>query len=373
MILGIDASRANKREKTGTEYYAFRVLEGLKSVVPPSVTVRLYSPTPLQGQLAILPANWESRVLSWAIPRSWTTLRLSWELLRQPPDALFLPCSGFPAAVSVPVITTIHDVGFDRFPHLYKPIQVWYHRHAVRRALRRAAAIVTISAWTKQELRDVYGPMSVPITIVPLAADESRFAASYPSAEMSRVRTTYELSRPYFVFYGRIEEKKNIAGIVAAYQQYRLTTMAPADLLLIGPKGKGAKELLASATMMDSVRFVPWVPDADIGPLVAGARALVFPTFYEGFGLPILEAFTVGTPVITSRGGAHEEVAGDAALLVPPDDVAAIAAALRRVEDADVAAALKHAGHVRAAGYRWERTARETWSVLERALSRPSA
>ena len=145
------------------------------------------------------------------------------------------------------------------------------------------------------------------------------------------------------------------------------------SLVLVGPCGYGfveADTLMKKHKLNDQVKILNWIPESDIPALMAGAAALVFPSLYEGFGIPILEAMATGTPVITSRDGAMAEVAGSAALLVNPRDVAAISHAMRTIStDESLASSLRTAGLARASGFSWQSTAQATWQVFHSALT----
>ncbi len=367
MIIGIDASRANKPVKTGTEWYSWHVIQELKKIIPADVTVRLYTREGLRDGLDVLPPNWEERVLNWPPKYLWTIVRLSIEMMQHPPDVLFVPAHGLPLIAPKKSIAAIHDIGYERFPELYKPWQPIYHRYFLRRELKECSTIITISEFTKKEIEDVCGPVRVPIAITPLAYDTEKFFSPLPQKDSSRVRVAYDLTRPYFFFIGRLEKKKNIFGLLDAFAQFAKTNSSH-DLVLVGPWGFGkeAVERRIQASLANRIHKLSWVPADDIPALMAGATALVFPTFYEGFGIPIVEAMAVGTPVITSKGGAHEEVAGGAALLVDPYNTEEIAHSLTELASNPTRVnELRARGLARAKAFSWASTAEKTWQILQ--------
>lgn len=367
-FIGIDASRANKEQKTGTEWYSYLLIEHLKKVIPSDVVVRLYTREPLRGELAQLPANWEERVLRWPPGYLWTLVRLSWEMLINPPDLLFIPAHGLPLVLPKRTVATIHDIGFERFPELYRRRAIWYHRFVVRRALKLSSAIIAISEWTKKEIESVFKNIKTPIHVIPLAHDERRYHDNISHEVRLEAQTRYKIEPPYFFFIGRLEKKKNVVNIISAFLEFKKIDKQNYSLVFAGLRGYGADELgklLARDESRSSVKILDWVPESDIPALMAGASALVFPSLYEGFGIPILEAMAVGTPVITSNCGATAEVAGAAALLVDPYDVAAISRAMQSiVGDQDLSVKLHEAGLVRVQQFSWRKTAEDTWNVL---------
>ena len=227
MIIGIDASRANKDVKTGTEWYSYLLIEHLKIVIPSNVTVRLYSREALRGELAALPTNWEERVLNWPLKYLWTLLRLSLEMQMNPPDLLFIPAHGLPLILPKRTVATIHDIGFERFPELYRRRALWYHRFVVRRALKRSSAIITISEWTKKEIESVFESTKTPIFVIPLAHDERRYHKDISIDLQRAAQKRYNIKPPYFFFIGRLEKKKNVERLIKAFVFFLDRASAP--------------------------------------------------------------------------------------------------------------------------------------------------
>lgn len=365
-IIGIDASRAAKKQKTGTEWYAYHVIEELKKIVPSDYEVRLYSPKPLEGELAKLPSNWKNVVLWWP-GYLWTTLRLAFEVLARPAHVLWLPCSGLPLWVSKKTINTVHDVGFDRFPAAYRWYRRLFHQFYIKEALRRCSALLTVSQFTKQELVELYKARPSQISTTPLAAESSFHA--YEQKEVEPVLKKYGITKPYVLFVGRVEHKKNIPRLIAAFEEVQVNNPY-LQLVLAGPKGD-AEGLVRSAVknLPHNIKRLNWVEADELPLLFAGAHVFVFPTLYEGFGIPILEALASGTPVITSKGGAHEEVAGDAAYLVNPISSEDIANGLRKlVSDDELRVKLRNRGLERSQQFSWRKTAEITWEVIKSQL-----
>lgn len=368
MIIGIDASRSNKEKKTGTEWYSYLLIEHLKKIIPANVTVRLYAREPLGREFAVLPANWEERVLKWPPKYLWTLVRLSLEMWLDPPDLLFVPAHGLPLTLPKRTVATIHDIGFERFPELYNRRALWYHRFVVRRALKRASAIITISEWSKKEIQSVFKNIPSPIFVTLLAHDERRYHDHIFLDDQREAQKRYKIESPYFLFIGRLEKKKNIVNIISAFWEFGKTDKQNYSLVLVGPRGYGFKEadqLIGKYKLDERVKILNWAPEADIPALMSSASALVFPSLYEGFGIPILEAMAVGTPVITSNQGATAEVAGNATLLVDSHDVTAISRAMQAIaSDQNLRDKLRQGGFARAMNFSWEKTALATWEIL---------
>lgn len=364
VVIGIDASRANRVLKTGTEWYSFVLIEQLKTLITPDSGHRvfLYTNTPLLGTIKECPNHVEERVLRWWPGKLWTQLRLSWEMVRRSPDVLFIPAHAIPLVHPRRTVVTIHDIGFERLPALYPWYDRLYHRIVVRFALRRAWRVIVPSECTKQEIVEVYGIEPGRISVVHHGYDR-RYASKEPAASSRK--------QDYFLFVGRLEKKKNIVGLLRAFAAYR---EAGGDhrLVLAGKPGFGFEEIqsvIRDLRCNDAVEFRGWVSPEGMRGLMQSATAFVFPSLYEGFGLPVLEAFAAGVPVIASAIPALREVAGDAALFVPPYRVDMLVHALHRIaRHAELRASLIARGQERLQNFSWDRAAQTTFALLTDAV-----
>lgn len=365
--IGIDASRANAHTRTGTEWYAFNLIQEFKRTIPDTYRVVLYSREPLRDGLEDLPAHWESRVLKWPW-RFWTQIRLSWEMFRHPPDILFVPAHTLPIILPERAAVTLHDVAFMPFTEAYSLPSRLYHRWATRFAVTHAYPILTVSEFSKGEITKWFDVPDGRIIVTPLGFDAERYGPVDDKALAETLRR-YQVSRPYFLAVGRLETKKNIGGLLAAYRNFRATW--PDDriaLVLVGTHGYGYEDEVREGLPEDVIEQ-GYVCQDDMRALYAGAEALVFVSKYEGFGLPAIEAFACGTPVIASDTTSLPEVCGDAALFVDPDSPEDIARAMHRiVVDEAVHGHLVEKGKMRVGEYTWKKTAALTWSALREAL-----
>jgi glycosyltransferase involved in cell wall biosynthesis len=227
----------------------------------------------------------------------------------------------------------------------------------IRPALRRAAALPCISAATRDDLVRLFPRAAAKATVIPLAADA---AFSDPVAVPGHA----DLTKPYVLAVGTLEPRKNLERLVAAWSLLPADLRARFDLALVGPRGWDDNAILRTAHDTGAL-LLGRVGEAELRALYAGAAAFAYPSLYEGFGLPVLEAMAAGAPVITSSSSSLPEVAGDAALLVDPRDTRAIAEAIRAVlVDPALGERLRVAGRARAAQFSWQRTARETLALL---------
>ncbi len=393
MIIGIDASRANVAEKTGTEWYSWHVIRRLPALLP-GHTIRLYTREPLEPALrALCSDRVEEVVLDWKPGLLWSHLRLSWELLRRRPDALFVPADTVPIIHPRRTVTTIHDVAFERFPELYRGRSVqrrigWlrpvvhafvriftlgkysaserdYHRWSARHALRSSATILTVSEFSRQEIIATLGARPDQIRVTPLGVE--------PIHGNSTMILPSNLPSAYFIFYGRLETKKNIDGLLTAYAEYHATQPAPLSLVLVGQPGLGWDEVrLQHDELFQSgaILHIPWQPTEQLRQLVKQATSFVFPSHYEGFGLPVLEAMQLGVPVICSRAGSLPEVAGPAAYYIDDKDPMTLTKALAALQsDQKLRHELIQLGQARWQSFTWDRTAEATARAIADVLA----
>lgn len=266
-------------------------------------------------------------------------------------------------------VITVCDMTPLLFPGTHGRMNVWHHRFVLPAILRRADRVITISESSKYDIVRLCGVPDEKVVVTNLAADPA-FCSNPPGVPSPLVAG---LPRPYVLNVGTLEPRKNLEGLLRGYAAARKLGL-PHTLVVTGAKGWGKSRLAATVRELrleGSVVFTGFVPDADLPHLYAGAEFFVYPSLYEGFGLPPLEAMACGTPVITSNVSSLPEVTGDAALLVDPRSEAELAAAILRLAgDRDLCATLRERGMRRAGLFSWQRTAAETWAVYEDVMGR---
>lgn len=288
-------------------------------------------------------------------------------MLRHPPDVLFVPAHVLPLIHPPRTVVTIHDVAAQRFPHSYSWFERWYTLWSARFALRKHASIIVPSQFTKRELAP-FGSLDM-IHVIAHGVD-SRFCLQ-SEAEQAALRVRYGLKEPYLLSIGRLEEKKNTVRLVEAFDQLkqeREHEYTDLSLVLAGTPGYGypaVQAAIGSARHREAIRELGWVDEADLPALLAGAELFVFPSLYEGFGLPLLEAMAVGTPIVTSPGVSLTEVAGEAAIYVDPLAVEAITRALRQgLSDTALRQTLRERGLTRVQAFSWAKAGAATAELL---------
>ncbi len=358
-VIGIDASRMATARRTGTEQYTTHLLEALVPLERERLV--LYFNRPLSPRPEWLNG---AAVREIPFPRLWTHLRLSWEMVRRAPDLLFVPAHVLPPLHPRRTAVTIHDLGYLYFPQAHPPRRRLELHLSTGWNARLATRVIAISQATKDDLARHYHISPDKVRVV-YHGVEGRF---HPTDDPA-ARARYGLPGRYLLYLGTLQPRKNLERIVQAYSGLPPDTP---PLVLAGAPGWYFERISAAIATLGLERRVllpGYIADDDVPSVLSGASVLLYPSLYEGFGLPVLEAMACGIPVLTSRTSSLPEVAGDAALLVDPLSVPEITAAVQRLlADDALRVELARRGFERARLFTWERCARETLAVLEEAL-----
>ncbi len=369
-IIGIDASRALSTAPTGTEAYSWHLIQALVPLLcAKGYQVRLY----LRGDGSEL---WQESQGRWSqsqvtlrtlyFPRLWTHVRLSWEMVQAPPDLLFVPAHVLPLLRPRRTLVTVHDLGYRVFPQAHPRLQRWYLELSTRWNVSVASHVLVDSRATRDAVMAAYGISSEKITIV-YPGYASDLAPIRDSQQRARVRQRYGIPGPYILFLGRIQPRKNLVRLIDAFAQIA-PTYPQLVLVLAGPQGwltRPIVDRVQAHGLTRRVLFPGYVATEDKAALISGAEVFAYPSLYEGFGFPVLEAQACGVPLLTSATSSLPEVAGDGALLVDPTDTEAIAAGLQRLlEDRTLREALVARGFANLRRFSWERAARQVQEII---------
>lgn len=263
------------------------------------------------------------------------------------------------------MVLTVHDLTFQLFPQVHERVKRYYFPAIMKASVRKAQAIIVISESTRQDLHRLI-PASVGKTSVTLLAAR-RMVQAERGATAPPVHAGIE---DYVLFVGTVEPRKNLTRLIHAWESMSPDIRGRTQLLVAGAAGWMVGELLNRPGQSGSIRFLGHVGDAELAGLMQRAKAFLYPSLYEGFGLPVVEAMSMGVAVLTSNVGATREIAEGAALLVDPTNEESIQLGLERLlGDNDLRLALGRLGQVRAADFSWARTSEETLEVIERAAS----
>ena len=381
-IFGIDASRALKSRRTGTERYALEIIRHLLATPgAEQIDWRLYLPElPSSATLFQLDAETplarppSMRVLPQS--RLWTHRKLAAEVTAAPPDLLFVPAHVLPlrrpGVRLPPSVVTIHDIGYHYFPDAHTRTQRTYLDWSTRYAVDNATLLIAVSQATADDLVKVYRADPTRIRVV----HEAAVPLPQPTpATIAKTLNHYAIQRPFALFVGTIQPRKNLVRLLEAYARLLMQGKADFDLVIAGADGwmsNATHDAAARLQLGARVHFTGSISEADHAALLHAARLFVFPSLFEGFGLPVIEAQQAGVPVMTANNSSLPEIAGDAALLVDPLDVDAIADAMLQLsQDEALRQRLIAAGHENVKRFSWSKAAAETLAVLREAADTP--
>jgi len=301
-------------------------------------------------------------------------LTLSAALRRRRVDVLHVQYTAPPFA-PCPVVATIHDLSFEHLPETFKRRSRAQLQLTVRHTARRARQILTLSEFSRDDIIKTYNVDPARVFVTPPAAP-THFAPVTSSSELQRIRTTYGIKRDYILSLGSIQPRKNLVRLIKAYsslQKLRPELVLP-QLVLAGKRGWLERDTLraaAESALSTDILFIGYVPEKDLPGLYSGSVCFAYPSYFEGFGLPLIEAMQCSAPVIAGNLTSLPEVVGDAGLLFDPFNEMEIAQALAQIiENPNYRDELRDKGIERARLFNWHTTARLTLQAYERAAQR---
>lgn len=406
MIIGIDASRAVTTRKTGTEHYSEQIIYHISKLDKKNKYILFSETKPSKGSLLDkLPKNFSWKIIPFGY--LWTQIRLSWEMLywKNKLNVLFIPSHTIPLIHPKNTVVTIHDFGFEYEPSLYakKPIgpNNWfvknllnigariftlgkfgnseydYHRWAMRKAVKNAKELISVSNFTKNDAVKMYNADLKKITVIYHGFDKKRFV---PISKLNNKeqKISFQLTnkyKPYLFFVGRIEKKKNILRLIKAYKILKQKYKIPHKLLLAGMPGLGYEKiekyiLSLNPEIKNDIIKLGYVKDEDLTRYIQNADIFIFPTLFEGFGIPVIEAFACKIPVVCSDTTALLEIAKNYAQLVNPKDVSDIAIKTNLlIKNKKLREKLTKKAYIKSKTYSWKKAAQQTLKVIHKAAN----
>jgi glycosyltransferase involved in cell wall biosynthesis len=369
MIIGFDGSRAFVKNRTGTENYSYQLLKHLAKIDQTNKYLVYLRPSSDLGELSYLKKqpNFHFKTLNY--PRLWTQFGLAKHTFSDKLDVLFVPAHTLPLIrrPNLKTVITVHDLGSEYLPKTHQLKQRLYLGLMQKFQLKGATKLIAVSKATKDDLinRLEIGPEK--INVIYEGFDQSLFKPVKSDVLVDSLKEFDLKIKDYFLFVGTIQPRKNLERLIKAYDQsYGQTPNGP-KLVLAGSKGWLSDEIYKlrdSFNLQKKVLFLGRVEDSRLPALYSGAIGLVFPSLFEGFGLPILEAFACDCPVICSNIPSLREVAQNSAILIDPEDTKSISAEMNQLLNDQVRESYIKKGQLRLRDFSWEKCARETLAVI---------
>jgi len=355
MIIGIHAAAAFKKERTGVEEYAFRLIRYF-AMLEEGKKHRFLLYTPSSSEESDLPRNFEIKTLRF--PVFWTQVRLALEMALNKPGALFIPAHVLPLIHPKNSVVTIHDLAFEYFPEMYPLFHRRYLRWTTKYAISKAKKIIVPSLNTKKDLIEFYGARKEKIKVI--------YHGIAPFTAVQNEKSP--LVQKYILYIGRIERKKNVEGLINAFEIIKEKYQIPHKLVLAGGPGylfeEVKKKIDASPSKQDII-LTGHLQENQKNVFLKFADLFVFPSFYEGFGFPILEAQAAEVPVIASNVSSLPEVAGEGALFFDPADFEQMAEVIYSAASrTELRESLIKKGSENLRRFSWKKCAEETLRTL---------
>jgi len=369
MIIGIDGNEANVDERVGIGEYAFELLYQFEKSQNSNFIFQIYLKNVPLSHMPKIREGWSYKVFG--PKKMWTRFALPMDLLiqRPKPDVFFTPTHYGPWFSPVPSAISIMDLSFLHFPGLFNKKDLYQLTNWTSHSVKTAKKIFTISEFSKNDIIKTY---AVPEEQVVVTYPGIKPELNYKNKEltMDEIQKKYKISKPYILFVGTLQPRKNIVRLVEAFSKLKKENL---ELIIIGKKGWQYDEILEAPKkfeVTERVKFLDFVGDEDLPSFYKNAVCFVLPSLYEGFGLPVLEAMRQGCPVITSNVSSLPEAGGDAAIYVNPTDTLDIATKIEQVVSNQILRKeMVEKGYNQIKKFSWDKTASNTLKVLEQLVN----
>lgn len=366
MLIGIDGNEANIDNRVGVGQVAFNVISWLEKIDNNNSYV-IFLKKPPSSDLPTERPGW--KYLVFGPEKFWTQialpLKLWWQ--KEKPAVFFSPSHYAPRFSCVPTVIYLMDMWHHRHPEQFTKKDLYQLTKWEKYSVESSRHILTISEFSRKEILDIY---KIPEDKVTVAYPGFTNFKSIFKTKILNVKNKYKIEGEYFLYIGTLQPKKNIEGLIRAFQYLILNTKYLIQLVIAGKKGwmyEKIFELVKELKLEEKMIFTGFIEEEEKPYLIAGAKAFVFPSFYEGFGIPVLEAMSLGVPVVTSREGSLPEVGGNAAIYCDSYNIETIAAAMQKVLDLSTKEKneIIEEGLKRCERFNWEKCAKQVLEVLE--------
>lgn len=362
MIIGIDGNEANISDRVGVGRYAVELLNQFSQLTANDLCFTIYLKEKPKKHLPIAKKGWQYKVVGPG--RLWTQIGLPVALFleKEKPTVFFSPTHYAPRFSPSSCVISIMDLSYLHYPEMFRKNDLYQLRNWTLYSVRKAKKILTISQASKADIIKYYG------------IDSTRVLVTYPGnikaktkVEATRLKDKYGIQGEYILYVGTLQPRKNLIRLIEAF--YKVKNQA-IKLVVVGKKGWMYEEIFTQVKKLGiekEVLFTGFVPDEDLPIFYQKAKCLALVSLYEGFGLPVLEAMSYGTPVVVSKVSSLPEIAGEAGILVEPGDTDNIAQGILKILEMNERdyQQLSEKCKKQAAKFNWEKTARETLKVLK--------
>lgn len=395
MKIGIDASRANRIMRTGTEWYSFHLIKELAKIDKKNDYILYLDKEPADDLKEAVKdnKNFKFKLLKWPWSQFWTLGRLSLEMLFKSPDVLFVPAHGLPFFCPKKTITTVHDIAFVHESVLYrrqksssklinnlvklftigkhKADSLDYLNWSTKRSLRKAKKIIAVSNFTKSEILKNYKNVRADkIEVIHNGYDSSNYKLISDKRKNQEILNKYGINHPFFLYVGRLEKKKNTPKLLEAFSIVKEDYPNwPIYLSLIGSASYGfdeVKYVIEDYNLSAYINIPGWIAEEDMPYIYNSALAFIFPTKHEGFGIPVIEAMASGLPTAVSNLEVLREVSEDSSLFFDYNNSREIADVMIKLyKEEDLRNKLIKKSLKRASNFSWQKSARQTLNLIE--------
>jgi glycosyltransferase involved in cell wall biosynthesis len=368
MIVGIDGNEANIEKKVGVNRYALEVLRGLYKLQDDKNRFVIYLSDKPRTELPDATEFWKYKILHGG--KAWVLSKLMPHLIRhRQVDVLFSPSHYLPIFNRIPTVCTIHDLGYLEFSEQFRKRDFWQLKYWSAISIIISKYIICPSESVKKEIVRHYPFASKKIYVVHHGFDKQLFHKNINNKIVRQIRDKYRIEKKYILFLSTLKPSKNVEGLIDAY--YMVKNKIDHQLVIAGKKGWMYEEIFRKVKELqleDDVVFTDYIPEKDKPALFVGAKAYVLPSFWEGFGMDVLNAMACGTPVVVSKVASLPEIAGDAAIYINPYKIESIAKGITKIVKMNEKRYnnLVNMGLDRAESFSWDKSARETLDVLRK-------
>lgn len=381
MLIGIDGNEANEvrsdiGERVGVNQYAYEILWGLYRLNKKRKTKHnfiIYLKSSPKDDLPKENYFWEYQVIPGG--GMWIIKKLILVFLkRSRPDVFFTPSHYLPPVTPVPSVCTIHDLGYLKFSGQFKKYDFWQLKYWTAISITISKYIIAVSKSTKKDIVRHYHFASKKIAVIHHGYDKSRFNTKISSKDVRRVIKKYGISKKYVLFLSTLKPNKNVEGLIEGFRKLTIDhQQLNTKLVIAGKKGwmyKSIFQRVKELNLGKNVIFTDFVSEKDKPALLFGAKVFILPSFWEGFGMDVLNAMACGTPVVVSKVASLPEVAGKAGVYVDPYSPQSIADGIKKVLKMTSSEynKLVKSGLKQASKFSWQKASKQTLKVLERAI-----